>query len=99
MKAKFDSNGNNTSDRLPYDARTQEIRVTDQWLIIQCRDSRELRVPISWFPRLMDASTIERRQWELSADGWSVHWPAVDEDIEIDHLFWIDNSHAAIPHV
>ncbi len=37
-----------------------------------------------WFPRLLNASTVQCQAYELSASG--IHWDAIDEDISIEGL-------------
>jgi uncharacterized protein DUF2442 len=49
-------------------------------------DGRELSVPLSWFPRLKNASPSQRKQWELIGGGIGIHWPLIDEDISIENL-------------
>jgi hypothetical protein len=50
-------------------------------------DGRALSVPLYWFPRLIEASPRERKNFILIADGRLVHWPDVDEDIDTPNLF------------
>jgi hypothetical protein len=38
-------------------------------------------VPLVWYPRLLNASAPQRRDWELIGDGEGVHWPQIDEDL------------------
>ena len=63
-----------------------DVRVTDEQLIVILADGRELAVPLSWFPRLSDASHNERRNWRLIGRGQGIHWSDVDEDISIASL-------------
>jgi Protein of unknown function (DUF2442) len=49
-------------------------------------DGRKISVPLQWFPRLIEASPRERRKYELIGDGTLIHWPAVDEDIDVPNL-------------
>ena len=43
-------------------------------------------VPLSWFPRLLEASDDERRNWTLLGKGKGIHWPDLDEDISVAGL-------------
>ncbi|WP_053958325.1 DUF2442 domain-containing protein [Sulfobacillus thermosulfidooxidans] len=74
--------GHPTNDfrTIPYDARARTIQFEGPWLVVQCQDGRELRVPVAWFPRLAQASAEDRQQWTITGDGWVVHWPVLDED-------------------
>lgn len=38
--------------------------------------------PLEWFPRLLNASEAERKNFEISPFG--IHWPKLDEDISFD---------------
>jgi len=51
--------------------------------MVQLKDGRTLTVPLEWFPRLRDAPEGDRRNYELYADGYAIHWPTLDEDISI----------------
>ncbi|MEO6401179.1 MAG: DUF2442 domain-containing protein [Vicinamibacteria bacterium] len=71
------------------DARPQarEIEFTEDTLVIHVKDGRTLSVPLVWFPRLLDATTEQRRHFETSDGGEALHWPDVDEDISVPGLF------------
>jgi hypothetical protein len=42
--------------------------------------------------RLLHASAEERMKYEISASGYGIHWPLVDEDLSIDGLLGIKHS-------
>ena len=67
-------------------ARATDVTVTDDALVVRLRDGRALSVPLSWFPRLRDATVEQRSRWELSGEGTGIHWPALDEDISVAGL-------------
>ncbi len=50
---------------------------------VALEDGRELAVPIEWFPRLRDATTLQRGNWRLIGRGEGIHWPEIDEDISV----------------
>lgn len=66
--------------------RAQKIEFVPDGLLVQLKDGRTLTVPLEWFPRLRDASEPDRLNYELYADGYAIHWPALDEDISIPGL-------------
>ncbi|GAB2731439.1 hypothetical protein GCM10027172_25940 [Halomonas garicola] len=43
-----------------------------------------LSVPLTWFPRLLNATAEQLADYELSAHG--IHWDALDEDISVEGL-------------
>ena len=60
---------------------------TEDALEITLSDGRRLSVPLWWFPRLLRATPDQRARWELIGQGEGIHWPDVDEDLEVEHLF------------
>jgi hypothetical protein len=69
-----------------FDATALDVAVTDDKLVVVLADGRELSAPLTWFPRLLDASNDQRRNWRLIGRGQGIHWPDVDEDISVASL-------------
>ena len=63
-----------------------DVVVSDTALLIVLSDGRELSAPVAWFPRLRDATSVQRADWELIGRGHGVHWPDIDEDISVRAL-------------
>ena len=53
---------------------------------VMLRDGRRIAVPFACFPRLERATPEQRRHFEVYADGKMLHWPDLDEDIEVQHI-------------
>ena len=68
------------------DHRVADVRVSDAALIVALRDGREIRAPLQWFPKLASATPEERAKWEISAAGYGIHWPLIDEDLSVEGL-------------
>ena len=68
------------------DATAVDVVVTDERLTVILADGRELSAPLAWFPRLLDATDAQRRNWRFIGRGLGIHWPEVDEDISIASL-------------
>ena len=68
------------------DPRAQDVRFTDDEMIVALGDGRKIIVPLVWFPRLLHASKSQRSNWQLMGHGQGIHWPEVDEDISVDGL-------------
>ena len=66
--------------------RAFRVEVTNDTLAVQLLDGRTISVPLSWFPRLQQASGAERTNWELIGNGEGIHWPALDEDVAVESL-------------
>jgi hypothetical protein len=64
----------------------EAIQVTDEWLTVDLLDGRALRIPLSWYPRLVHATPKERAHWRLLGDGYAIEWPELDEHIGIEGL-------------
>ena len=60
------------------------LNVTRENLIVDLRDGRTILVPLEWYPRLLDASPKERKNWQLLGGGYAVEWPDLDEHIGIE---------------
>ncbi len=66
--------------------RAARVAVRRDQLVVTLTDGREVKVPIAWFPRLIEASPRERGHYELIGGGTLIHWPDVDEDIDVANL-------------
>jgi hypothetical protein len=66
--------------------RAQRVGFDEHHMIVHLADGRILLIPLDWYPRLDLASPAERTDVEIFADGEELHWPALDEDIEVLHL-------------
>ncbi|MCL6642174.1 MAG: DUF2442 domain-containing protein [Candidatus Bipolaricaulota bacterium] len=64
----------------------QDVRVTDDALIVELSDGRIVSVPLAWYPRLLHGTPQERRNWQLIGKGEGIHWPDLDEDISVENL-------------
>lgn len=66
--------------------RASAVSVDDENLNVQLDDGRTVSVPLSWFPRLLRASTDERQNFRLIGRGEGIHWPEIDEDLSVAGL-------------
>ena len=55
-------------------------------LTVSLADGRRLVVPLAWYPRLLNATKTERKNWRLLGDGYAIEWPALDEHIGVEGL-------------
>ncbi len=63
-----------------------DVTITDDKLIVELSDGCEITAPISWYPRLENATETELKRWEFIAKGHGIHWKAIDEDISVSAL-------------
>ncbi|NPA91583.1 MAG: DUF2442 domain-containing protein [Chloroflexi bacterium] len=68
------------------EARAQTVKITDEEIIVELEDGRTISAPLAWFPRLLHGTPEERANWRLIGEGEGIHWPDLDEDIEVRHL-------------
>ena len=69
-----------------FDATAVNVTVKDDRLVVILADGRALAAPLTWFPRLLEASTEQRSNWRLIGRGRGIHWPDIDEDISVASL-------------
>lgn len=62
------------------------VEVTDDALIAELNDGRTISVPLTWYPRLLQATPEERDNWRLIGRGQGIHWEDLDEDISVEGL-------------
>jgi len=63
-----------------------QVNVTEDDLAVNLSDGRRILVPLAWYPRLLNASPVERQNWQLLGDGYAIEWPDLDEHIGIEGL-------------
>jgi hypothetical protein len=68
------------------DERVLDVAFSDDALNVSLRDGRVISVPLVWYPRLLNATTAERKNWKIAGGGYGNHWPDVDEDLSTEGL-------------
>lgn len=71
---------------LQADERVRDVRMSDDTLSVDLMDGRTISVPIVWYPRLLNATPEQRRNWKICGAGYGIHWPDVDEDLSTEGL-------------
>ena len=64
----------------------EDVRVSANSLSVDLGDGRTIAVPLEWYPRLLNASAGERKNWRLIGKGQGIHWEALDEDVSVAGL-------------
>lgn len=67
-------------------ALAQRVTVTEDTLVVDLVDGRTVSVPLSWYPRLAHGTPAERERWRLIGRGEAIHWPDLDEDVDVSGL-------------
>jgi hypothetical protein len=68
------------------DATAVDVTVSDERLTVILADGRELSAPLAWFPRVLEATDPQRRNWRFIGHGRGIHWPEIDEDVSVASL-------------
>ncbi len=68
------------------DERVADVTLTDDSLCVALRDGRTITVPLAWYPRLLNATSSQRKNWRIAGGGYGIHWPDVDEDLSTEGL-------------
>jgi hypothetical protein len=66
--------------------RVKDVGFTEDTMSVDLLDGRTIVVPLAWYPRLLDASPEQRKNWKLSGAGFGIHWPDIDEDLSTEGL-------------
>ena len=68
------------------DERVLTVEFGEDTLSVSLLDGRVISVPLVWYPRLLNASKAERKNWKIAGGGFGIHWPDLDEDLSTEGL-------------
>ena len=71
---------------LTADARVADVKFAKDTLSVALRDGRTITVPLAWYPRLLNATASQRKNWRVAGGGYGIHWLAIDEDLSTEGL-------------
>jgi hypothetical protein len=71
---------------LAADERVADVEVTEDELRVRLLDGRTISVPLVWYPRLLNASGEQRKNWQIIGGGYGIHWEDVDEDLSTEGM-------------
>ncbi len=63
-----------------------DVRSDSDTLTIDLSDARTISVPLAWYPRLLNGSIEERKNWRIIGNGIGINWPDLDEDISLENI-------------
>ena len=66
--------------------RVADVHCTEDKLTVDLADGRSISVPLAWFPLLLHATPRERDNWTIAGAGFGIHWPELDEDLNVEGL-------------
>ncbi len=64
-------------------SRIADVRFDERRMYVLLQDGREISVPLWWYPRLLHATPEQRNNWEILPFGDALHWPDLDEDLDV----------------
>lgn len=67
-------------------AMAKSISFNNDMLCVNLMDGREINVPLTWFPKLSNATNKQLNDWRFIGRGLGIHWEELDEDISIEGL-------------
>jgi hypothetical protein len=68
------------------DERVVGMEINDDTLSVSLMDGRTISVPLAWYPRLLNATKVQRENWRIAGGGYGLHWPDIDEDLSTEGL-------------
>ena len=68
------------------DERVLDVAFSDDALIVSLKDGRVISVPLVWYPRLLNATPEQRKNWKVAGGGYGIHWRDLDEDLSTEGL-------------
>ncbi len=74
------------SSAITTDERVLDVVFSDDALSVSLRDGRVISVPLVWYPRLLNATPAQRKNWRIAGGGYGIHWSDVDEDLSTEGL-------------
>ena len=66
--------------------KIKSVGVIDTHLTVELLDGRNIRLPLTLFPTLAEASARQRAKWELCGADTGIHWPLLDYDLSVAGL-------------
>ncbi len=67
------------------------VEISSNMLHVTLADERIIATPLTWYPRLLQATTEQLRDYELSSAG--IHWRELDEDLSITGMLQGNRPH------
>jgi len=66
--------------------RAKKVSFDEDNMWVELTDGRQLGVPLAYFPRLLNATAVNREHFIISGGGSGIHWDDLDEDISVSGL-------------
>jgi len=81
------------------DPRASRIWFDEDNLWLDFYDGRKLSIPLSYFPKLSQASENQRKKYTISDGGKGLHWDEINEDINVVNLLFGSKDRSSYSHI
>lgn len=68
------------------DERVKNVYFSEASISADLMDGRTISVPLTWYPRLLNATPEQRMQWMICGGGYGIHWEEIDEDLSVEGM-------------
>jgi hypothetical protein len=68
--------------------RLADVAFKGDALIARFVNGSTISVSLNRYPRLLQATTVERNKWRLIGKGMGIHWQNLDEDLSVENLLF-----------
>lgn len=69
-----------------FNGKVKGVVIHRETLTVELRDERVIRVPLTWYPTLLQATAKQLREWRPCGAGTGIHWPALDYHLSVNGL-------------
>jgi hypothetical protein len=57
-------------------------------IYFEYENRKVIGAPLEWYPRLHNATTAQRNNYEIGPGGYGVRWEEIDEDLSAEGMFY-----------
>ncbi len=68
------------------DERVKDVRIDEDTLSVDLMDGRTIVVPLIWYPRLYNATSQQKHNWQVCGGGYGIEWEDIDEHLSTEGL-------------
>ena len=69
--------------------KIEELTFDNNYMFLKV-DGKTLMIPLKKASKkLLEADDIQKGIYKISASGYGIHWPLIDEDLSVDNLIKI----------
>lgn len=68
------------------DLKVKRIETTADTLTVELMDGRVLSVPLAYYPTLLHATDMQRKNSHPIGAGYGIEWPALDYHLSVEGL-------------